>query len=130
VRIRRVGHVRGSNGTTTGDETIELLYPAPSEFLEQFLCSSFMPATPENGNTPEICDPGLDRSFARAIAGQVQDTSATASSAWPSVDRLATDLGPWVPIVNPRNVIFVSRRVGNVQSSPQWGVLIDQLCVK
>jgi hypothetical protein len=41
-----------------------------------------------------------------------------------------TDLGAWVPLVNARNVVVVSPRVGNVQSSPQWGVLLDQMWVR
>jgi hypothetical protein len=31
---------------------------------------------------------------------------------------------------NRRNVDFVSKRVGNHQYNPQWGVLLDQLWVK
>jgi hypothetical protein len=27
-------------------------------------------------------------------------------------------------------VVFVSRRVGNVQSNPEWGVLFDQMWVR
>ena len=48
----------------------------------------------------------------------------------PRVDRLVTDLAPWAPIVNSREAVVVSRRVGNVQSNPQWGVLIDQMWVR
>jgi peptide/nickel transport system substrate-binding protein len=105
-------------------------YPAASEFLGQLLCSSFAPATAENGNQAELCDQRFDRSFGRALSGQVADISAGTSSAWSGVDRLATDLSPWVPIFNPRNVVLVSRRVGNVQSNPQWGLLLDQMWVK
>jgi hypothetical protein len=35
-----------------------------------------------------------------------------------------------VPIVNPREAVVVSRRVGNVQANTEWGVLIDQLWAK
>jgi hypothetical protein len=35
-----------------------------------------------------------------------------------------------VPLVNSREVVFVSRRVGNVQSNPEWGVLFDQMWVR
>jgi uncharacterized protein (DUF2164 family) len=31
---------------------------------------------------------------------------------------------------NRRNVDFVSKRVGNYQYNPKWGVLLDQLWVK
>ena len=49
---------------------------------------------------------------------------------WAAVDRIVTNLAPWVPIVNPREAVVVSRRVGNVQANTEWGVLIDQLWVK
>ena len=34
------------------------------------------------------------------------------------------------PAREPRSVVVVSRRVGNVQFNPEWGTLIDQLWVK
>jgi hypothetical protein len=30
----------------------------------------------------------------------------------------------------PRNVVFVSRGLGNLQSNPEWGILIDQIWIK
>jgi len=35
-----------------------------------------------------------------------------------------------VPLLNRKQVDFVSRRVGNYQYSPQWGMLLDQLWVR
>jgi hypothetical protein len=35
-----------------------------------------------------------------------------------------------VPLVTLKQVDIVSRRVGNYQYNPQWGVLFDQLWVK
>jgi hypothetical protein len=32
--------------------------------------------------------------------------------------------------VNLMTVVFVSKRVGNYQFHPQWGLLLDQLWVK
>ena len=46
------------------------------------------------------------------------------------VDRRVMQLAPWVPLVNSRAVVVVSRRVGNVQFNPEWGTLIDQLWVR
>jgi hypothetical protein len=34
-----------------------------------------------------------------------------------------------LPLVSLRNVALVSRRVGNVVTSPQYGTLLDQLWV-
>ena len=37
---------------------------------------------------------------------------------------------PIVPVDNARNVDLVSKRVGNYEYNPQWGVLLDQLWVR
>ena len=105
-------------------------YPAPSNFLTLFTCGAFLPANLNNVNLAEICNPRIDRAVSAALARQTTDPRATADATWAAVDRLVTNLAPWVPIVNPRNAVVVSRRVGNVQSNPQWGVLIDQMWVR
>jgi len=65
----------------------------------------------------------------RARALEVTDP-ALASSLWTRVDREVVDQAPVVPLVNPKQVDFLSGRVGNYQYSPQWGVLLDQLWVR
>jgi peptide/nickel transport system substrate-binding protein len=35
-----------------------------------------------------------------------------------------------LPLVTPKAISFLSRRVGNYQFSQQWGVLYDQLWVR
>ena len=46
---------------------------------------------------------------------------------WERIDRQTVDQAPWVPLVNPKSVEVLSKRVGNYQYEPQLGVLIDQL---
>jgi YVTN family beta-propeller protein len=104
-------------------------YPAPSEFLGELTCASLSKAPGENGNQAELCDHKLDRSFAAALAGQAIDSPQAANRNWAGVDRMITDLSPWVPLFNPRNVVFVSKRVQNLESNPQWGILADQIWV-
>jgi ABC-type transport system substrate-binding protein/DNA-binding SARP family transcriptional activator/streptogramin lyase len=105
-------------------------YPAASNFLTLFTCGAFQPASANNNNNPEICDRHLDRAVNRALTQQSSGAHQASNESWAALDRLVTNLAPWVPIVNPREVVVVSRRVGNVQSNTQWGVLIDQLWVK
>jgi hypothetical protein len=40
------------------------------------------------------------------------------------------DLAPAMPRTNHRSVVYVSRRVGNVQSHQAWFTLLDQLWVR
>ena len=65
-----------------------------------------------------------------ALTQQTSAVRPASNEAWAAVDRVVTNLAPWVPIVNPRDAVVVSRRVGNVQCNTQWGVLLDQLWVK
>ena len=101
-------------------------YPAASNFLSLFTCHA---AASGNPSASQLCDRGLDRAIDRAFTAQSQD-SPSASTSWASVDRLVVELAPWVPLVNNRQVVVVSRRVGNVQYNPEWGTLIDQLWVR
>ena len=104
-------------------------YPAPWNFFFLLSCRSFVPGTGRNPNFSEFCDSRIDRQITRARALQATDP-ALASSLWSRIDREVADQAPVVPLVNPKQVDFLSRRVGNYQYSPQWGVLLDQLWVR
>ena len=104
-------------------------FPTASSFLTPFTCSAFLPANTNNTNLAEICDPRIERAMRSALARQASGPG-TSTNAWAAADRLITRLAPWAPIVNWRTEVVVSRRVGNVQANPQWGVLIDQMWVR
>jgi len=106
-------------------------YPAPSTFFTTTLtCRSFLPHTNENGNVAQFCDPRVDARIAAAAALQPTDPRA-ADAAWARADRAAVDDAPWVPLVNPLEVDFVSSRVGNYQDpGTGTGTLLDQLWVR
>ena len=59
----------------------------------------------------------------------MQDPAA-ATSLWQQVEQSLLVQAPVVPAYNRSAVDFVSKRVGNYQFNPQWGVLLDQLWVK
>jgi peptide/nickel transport system substrate-binding protein len=106
-------------------------YPAASGFFNAILtCGSFLPKSPENANKSEFCDPRIDQQVARATAEQATNADA-ARGLWERVDRQTVDEAPWVPLVNPKVVDVLSKRVGNYQYSPAGvGMLIDQLWVR
>jgi ABC-type transport system substrate-binding protein/DNA-binding SARP family transcriptional activator len=106
-------------------------YPAASNFfLGVFTCRAFQRANPNNGNSSAFCDPSLDRVIDRALSRQTIDPRTASNGTWSAIDRLVTDAAPWVPLVNTREAVVVSRRVGNVQANTQWGVLIDQIWLR
>jgi peptide/nickel transport system substrate-binding protein len=105
-------------------------YADPSDFIDiQFRCGAFRAGSPNNVNMSEFCNPATDALIAKAEALQVADPQA-ASRLWARGDRQIVDRALYAPLFVPRAIDFVSKRVGNYQSSPQWGVLIDQLWVR
>jgi YVTN family beta-propeller protein len=105
-------------------------FPAASDYLQQlFACRSFIPNDPHNVNWSEFCDREAERLIDRARRLQATDETA-ASIMWARAERRIVDQAAALPLDNPKQVDVVSRRVGNYQFSPQWGVLLDQLWVR
>jgi YVTN family beta-propeller protein len=105
-------------------------YPAAAAFLNAlFSCRAFKPGTGANLNASEFCDPQIDRQIARARALEVSDP-ALASALWSRIDSELVEQAPVVPLVNPKQVDFLSQRVGDYQYNPQWHLLVDQLWVR
>ena len=94
-------------------------YPSPSSFFDTFLSCRSATA----GGL--WCDPGLDRLVRRAHALEATDL-ARADAAWASADRRAVDRAAWVPLVNPRELDFVSERLRNYGYDPPLGFLAAQ----
>ena len=93
---------------------------ASSAIQPPFTCASLV------DNASQFCDGALERQVARALAAQ----GADATAAWAAADRRVVDQAPVVPMTNHRAVVFVSKRVGNVQHHLQWFTLLDQLWVR
>lgn len=105
-------------------------YPAPSNFINVLLsCGAFVPASAANNNRAAFCDRRVDAQIQRARRLQVSDPQA-ANRLWARIERQVMRQAPWVPMINPKVIDFVSQRVGNYQYNPQWGMLIDQLWVR
>jgi peptide/nickel transport system substrate-binding protein len=58
------------------------------------------------------------------------DEPAAAGALWAEIDREIIDQAPYVWLHDPIVIDFVSARVGNYQSTLQWGALLDQLWVQ
>ena len=100
-------------------------FMSPSTFIDPtFTCASRRDGSSENAS--HLCNPGVARAVARARAAP----GADAATAWAAVDRRLVDLAPAVPTVNLRDVILVSKRVGNVTHHAQWTTLLDQMWVR
>jgi peptide/nickel transport system substrate-binding protein len=106
-------------------------YPAASGFFNVVLtCASFIPDSPDNANASAFCDPHIDRQIEQAVREQATNPDA-ARGLSERVDRQTVYQAPWVPLVNPKVVDVLSKRVGNYQYSPAGlGVIFDQLWVQ
>jgi ABC-type transport system substrate-binding protein len=56
-------------------------------------------------------------------------SSAKAGMAWAAVDQQIVDQAPAIGLLVPQGVELVSKRVGNYQHNPVWGVALSQLWV-
>jgi peptide/nickel transport system substrate-binding protein len=97
-------------------------YPAASTFINLLKCDS-LPAT-----SGGFCNRRIDDMIHRATQKQLVDPTA-AGPLWAAVDRAIVDRAPYLWMVNPITVEFVSERVGNYQWSPQWFELLNQMWV-
>jgi peptide/nickel transport system substrate-binding protein len=97
-------------------------YPSPSSFFDTFLtCRS---ATAGGF----WCDPALDRLVRRAQALEATDLTR-ADAMWARADRRAVDRAAWVPLVNPRELDFVSERLRDYHYDPPLGFLAAQASI-
>ncbi len=102
-------------------------FPTASDFLGIiFRCP---PDKRFDLNYSEFCTPQTRTLTADALRVQAPDQTS-ADELWTSVDRQVVDRAAAVPLFNPKLIDVVSRRVGDYQDSPQWGVLFDQLWVR
>ena len=106
-------------------------FPSDADYLTaEYSCAAFAHGDPQTNQDPsELCDPAIDRLLARATAVQSENTAA-ASALWQKAERAILAHAPLLPTNNQQNVAFLSKRTGNFQYNPQWGVLLDQLWVK
>jgi len=93
-------------------------YPAASNFIRGvFECN------------PYFCDRAFERRSRRVVALQARDPQA-ATEQWARLERELVERAVAIPLVNPKEVVFVSKRVGNYQRHPVFGTLISQLWVR
>ncbi len=105
-------------------------YPAASDFLYILTsCSGFVPKSDSNANVAEFCDRRISAQMKRALTLGGSNPAA-ANRLWASTDRQVTDQAPWVALMNPQVITFVSERLGNYQFNPQWQLLFNQAWVQ
>jgi YVTN family beta-propeller protein len=100
-------------------------FPAPANFIATLVMCDLFP----DPNYGHFCNKDIDKMIDHAARVSNEDPAAY-GQAWAEVDRAITDQAPYVPLVNPIGVDFVSERLGNYQYNPEWGLLLAQVWVR
>ncbi len=102
-------------------------YPAPSDFLNVlFSCANFHPGSDASINISGFCDKGIDAQMQQALATAVTDKAA-ADKMWAKIDHEVTDRAAVVSLFTPKNVDFVSKRLGNYTYSDQFRMVFSKV---
>ncbi|MDE8347084.1 MAG: ABC transporter substrate-binding protein [Acidocella sp.] len=104
-------------------------YPAASDFLNVLLsCGAIHPGSDNSINIAGYCNKGYDAKVAAAMQTAITDPAA-ANAQWAAVDKDATNAAVWATMFTPRQLDFVSKRVGNFTFSDQFHLLFDKVWV-
>jgi peptide/nickel transport system substrate-binding protein len=103
-------------------------FASPAEAISGLRCEAFVPNNDNNENVSEFCSREVERRIERALSLQATDP-AKAGAAWAAVDRQIVDQAPAIGLLVPQGVDLVSKRVGNYQRNPVWGIILSQLWV-
>ncbi len=105
-------------------------YPAPSDFLNVLLtCGQIHPGSDNSVNIAGYCDKQYDASVQAALQDAITDP-AKAGTEWAAIDKQATDAAAWATLFNPKQLDFVSARLGNYTFSEQFHLLFDKVRVQ
>ena len=100
-------------------------YPSPATFFDPtFSCAGL--AAEGSFNLSRFCSPALDRRAATALAAD----GTAAEDRWAVAGRELSALAPAVPLITRARSYFTSARVGNVQQSAMFGVMLERVWVR
>ena len=105
-------------------------YPQPSDFLYVLLgCESFHPGSDTSVNISGFCNKKINGEMKQALQLGVSNPKA-ALKLWTKVDHQVTDEAPLAVLLNPRQVNFLSKRVGNFVWSGQFYMIFSKAWVQ
>jgi peptide/nickel transport system substrate-binding protein len=105
-------------------------YPAPSDFINVLLsCGSFHPGSDASINISGFCDKQIDAQIQKNLVTAVTDPAA-ANAEWAVIDHELTDQAPWATLFTPKQLDFVSARLGNYTFSDQFHMIFSKVWVQ
>ncbi len=105
-------------------------YPAASDFINVLLgCQNFHKGSTNSINIAGLCVPSLTTKMSAAEKEQLVNP-VKANAMWGALDKeIMTNYAPWVPLFNPKQIDFISKRIKNYQFSLEFYMYVDQLQV-
>jgi peptide/nickel transport system substrate-binding protein len=105
-------------------------YPAASDFLNVLLtCGAIHPGSDNSINIAGYCDKQYDANVQAVLKTAITDP-AKANQDWAAIDKQATDASVWATMFTPKQLDFVSKRLGNYTFSDQFHLLYDKVWVQ
>jgi peptide/nickel transport system substrate-binding protein len=105
-------------------------YPAASDFLNVLLtCGQIHPGSDNSINIAGYCNKQYDSNVAGVLKTAITDP-AKANIEWAGIDKQATDAAAWATMFTPKQLDFVSKRLGNFTYSDQFHLLFDKVWVQ
>jgi peptide/nickel transport system substrate-binding protein len=105
-------------------------YPAASDFLHVLLtCGAIHPGSDSSINIAGYCNKTYDKNVDAVLKTAITDPKA-ANTQWAKIDREATDASVWATMFTPKQLDFVSKRLGNFTYSDQFHMLFSKVWVK
>jgi peptide/nickel transport system substrate-binding protein len=95
----------------------------PAAFITSLLTCRISPSSPYS------CGPAIDRKLRETLDLQIRNPQE-ASEAWARLERELVDQAIVVPVITGIEIEFVSKRLGNYQRHPYFGMLISQVWVR
>jgi peptide/nickel transport system substrate-binding protein len=105
-------------------------YPAASDFLNVLEgCASFTPGSDSSINIAGFCNKGIQAQMdAALVTAQTNPTAANAQ--WAKVDQAVMTNAPVAPLITPKKIDFLAKRVGNYQFSKEFYMILSQVWVQ
>ena len=91
-------------------------YPAPSDFLYVLLgCDSFHPGSDTSVNMAGFCNKPIHNDDEEGAQARASPIPTAALKLWTKIDHAITDESPLAVLLNPRQIDFLSKRVGQLR---------------
>jgi peptide/nickel transport system substrate-binding protein len=92
-------------------------------------CGQIHPGSDNSINIAGYCNKQYDSNVQAVLKDAITDP-AKANTEWGGIDKQATDAAAWATLFTPKQLDFVSKRLGGFTYSDQFHMLFDKAWVQ